>query len=321
MQGAGLVTGAGEMTDAGLDVAILLADVTGSTTLYETVGNAEAASRVGHCLGWMRDVIVAAGGIFVSSKGDDVLATFADPAAALTAAERIMAGMPMDGLSVHTGLHFGTVIATGGDIFGDAVNLTARLASLANAGEVLVSGDLARRLPGAQAAALRRLSAMRCKGKAVPVEVYAIEDDAPLQTEVLLVSGKGTVGHAASQAGGVGVTLGFDGSRYFVDEGCSVTLGRAPESDIVVSRPWVSRQHATIAVMHGRVQLTDRSSYGSYVVDALGCELVAARETIVLTGMGRISLGTSATTADAAIISYEIRAAPTAAALDDAKGA
>jgi adenylate cyclase len=309
------------MSDAGIEVAILLADVTGSTSLYETVGDAEAAVQVGSCLEWMREVVAATGGRFVSSKGDDVLATFAEPAAALTAAERIMAGMPMGGLSVHAGLHFGTVIATGSDIFGDAVNLSARLASLANAGEVLVSGDLVRRLPLAQAAALRRLSAMRCKGKALPVEVYTIEDDAPLQTEVLLVPGKGTIGHGAPQGGGVGVTLDFEGSRHFVDEGRSITLGRAPESDVVVSRPWVSRQHATIAVAHGRVELTDRSSYGSYVVDALGCEIVALRETIVLIGMGRISLGASVATADAAIISYEIRATPMSTALDQAKGA
>jgi hypothetical protein len=74
-------------------------------------------------------------------------------------------------------------------------------------------------------------------------------------------------------------------------------------------------------VAHGRVQLTDRSSYGSYVVDALGCEFVALRETVVLIGMGRISLGSSVATADAAIISYEIRAAVTPTALDEAKGA
>lgn len=297
------------MADTGSAVAILLADVTGSTSLYEAIGDAGAADQVRSCLDWMRDVVTATGGSFVSSKGDDVLATFAEPAAALAAAERIMAGMPMGELSVHAGVHFGTVIAGGSDIYGDAVNLTARLASLANAGEVLVSGDLVRRLPPGQATALRPLSAMWCKGKALAVEVYAIEDDAPLQTEIVLVPGRG-----AAAADGVGVTLDFDGSRHFIDEGGRLTLGRAPENDVVVSRPWVSRQHATIAVAHGRAQLTDRSSYGSYVVDTLGCEIVALRETIVLIGAGRISLGTSVATADAAIISYEIRATAAGAA-------
>ena len=297
------------MADAGIEVAILLADVTGSTPLYEAIGDAGAADQVRGCLDWMRDVVAAAGGSFVSSKGDDVLATFAEPAAALAAAEQIMAGMPMGVLSVHAGMHFGTVITGGSDIFGDAVNLTARLASLANAGEVLVSGDFVRRLSPMEAACLRPLSAMRLKGKALPVEVYAIEDDAPLQTEIVLVPAGGPAGPE-----GVGITLDFNGSRHMVDEGGRLTLGRAPENDVVVPRPWVSRQHATITVAHGRVQLTDRSSYGSYVVDTLGCEIVALRETIVLIGMGRISLGTSVATTDAAIISYEIRTAPATAA-------
>jgi adenylate cyclase len=309
------------MADTGVEVAVLLADVTGSTSLYETVGDADAAVQVGRCLDWMRDVAAATGGTFVSSKGDDVLVTFADPAAALTAAERIMAGMPMGGLSVHAGLHYGTVISAGGDIFGDAVNLTARLASMANAGEVLVSGALVQRLPPTQAATLRPLSAMRCKGKALPVEVYTPDEDTPLRTEVMLVPGKGAHGIGAPPVEGVGITLAFEGNRHFVDEGRSISLGRAPENDVVVSKPWVSRQHATITVAQGRVQLTDRSSYGSYVVDALGCEFVALRETIVLIGMGRISLGTSVASADAAIISYEIRATPVSTALDEAEGA
>jgi adenylate cyclase len=290
------------MAGTGDEVAILLADVTGSTRLYESIGDAEAAIRVGRCLAWMREAVTGAGGTFVSSKGDDVLATFAEPGAALAAAERLMAGMPMDGLSVHAGLHFGAVIASGSDIFGDAVNLTARLASLANAGEVLVSGDLVRRLSLTEAGCLRPLSAMRLKGKTLPVEVYTIEDDAPLQTEIVLVPA-GT----STAAEGMAVTLEFEGTRHDVAEGRSLSLGRAAENDLVVSRPWVSRQHATITVAHGRVQLTDRSSYGSYVLDALGCEIVALRETIVLVGMGRISLGTSVATPDAAVIGYAIR--------------
>lgn len=306
------------MSGSDPEVAVLLADVTGSTSLYETVGDADAMAKVGCCLDWLRNVVSATGGRFVSSKGDDVLATFAQPAAALSAAERIAAGMPVGGLSVHAGLHYGTVISTGGDIFGDAVNLTARLASMANAGEVLVSGTFVRQLPLPQAATLRRLSAMRCKGKVLPVEVYTFDEDTPMRTEVLLVPGKGGLGLGAPQVEGVGITLGFDGNRHFVEEGGSISLGRAPENDVVVSKPWVSRQHATIAVAQGRVQLIDRSSYGSYVVDALGCEFVALRETIVLIGMGRISLGTSVASADAATISYEIRAAPIATALGDA---
>jgi hypothetical protein len=55
------------------------------------------------------------------------------------------------------------------------------------------------------------------------------------------------------------------------------------------------------------MQLTDRSSYRSCLVDALGCAFGALHETTILTGAGRISLGTSASAADAALIGYQIR--------------
>jgi adenylate cyclase len=283
--------------------------VTGSTPLYEAVGDTEAARQVGCCLDSMRDVIVASGGVFVSSKGDDVLATFTEPAAALLAAEGILARMPMDGLSVHAGLHFGRVVAAGGNIFGDAVNLTARLASLANAGEVLISRDFALRLPPPRAAQLRHLNSIPFKGKTLPVDVYTLADDTPLMTEIQFVTAARPLGNGASPGEGVVVTIACGGDRHIVPEGSSISLGRAPENDVVVSKPWVSRQHATIAVARGRVQLTDRSSYGCYVVDALGCEFLALRETVVLTGAGRISLGSSVAAADAAIIGYEVRPA------------
>src|SRR3546814_20207986 len=132
-------------------------------------------------------------------------------------------------------------------------------------------------------------------------------EDPPMQNEVQHLPGMGKRGFCTTPVWRISIDLAFDGNRHVVEDGRSISLGRAPENDVVVAKPWVSRQHATIAVAHGRVQLTDRSSYGSYVVDALGCEFVALRETIVLIGMGRISLGSSVATAAAAIRPEERR--------------
>lgn len=300
------------MAQSEAEVAVLLADVTGSTPLYETIGDAEAARRVGRCLQMMREIIAATGGVFVSSKGDDVLSTFAEPADALACAEAILARMPVDGLSVHAGLHSGSVIASGGNLFGDAVNLTARLAAMANAGEVLISRDFAVRLPRAQTAQLRHLSSILFKGKAIPVDVYALTDATPAMTEMQILPARRASDERDGMTERVVVALTSGGERHIVEEGRSVSIGRAPDSDLVIDKPWVSRQHATVTVARGRVQLTDRSSYGCYVADALGCEFAALRETVVLTGSGRISLGSSASSPDAAIIGYEVRPAPSA---------
>lgn len=293
------------MQETGQELAILLADITGSTPLYEAVGDAEAVRQVRCCLDRILALVTDQGGEVVSSKGDDVLATFPEAGAALAAAAQIVRGAPAGDLAVHAGLHHGQVIRTETDIYGDAVNLTARLAALANAGEVLISSALFQRLPEGCRLDLRRLNPMRCKGKALPVEVYTFADDTPQQTEAVFLAGRQPIPGAADV--GFGLLLTVDGARHEFQWGRDVTLGRAGENDIIVNRPWVSRQHATITVGRDRVQLTDRSSYGTYITDALGCEFVALRETMVLAGAGRLSLGASASAVDTIVIGYEVR--------------
>lgn len=293
------------MHETGQETAILLADITGSTPLYEAVGDAAAVRQVRSCLDRILGLVVARAGNVVSSKGDDVLATFPEPEAALAAAAEIVRPVPETDLAVHAGLHYGNAIRTDTDIYGDAVNLTARLAALANAGEVLISSALVERLPDHHRLDLRRLNPMRCKGKALPVEVYTLADDTPQQTEAVFLVDRPPTSGAVGK--GFGLLLSVDGARHEFQSGREVTLGRAGENDIVVNRPWVSRQHATITIGRDRVQLTDRSSYGTYVTDALGCEFVALRETMVLAGAGRLSLGASASAADTVVIGYEVR--------------
>lgn len=284
------------MTETRLERAVLLADITGSTPLYETVGDAEAAQRVGRCVDWMRDVVEGGEGVFIAAKGDDVLATFQSADRALQAIETIMSGMPMGGLHVHAGLHFGALVATRDDIFGDAVNLTARLASAANPGEVLISRDLVERLSPEGAARLHPLTTLRLKGRSVPVEVYAID----VETQ-MVGTGPGAAGLATRS-----VRLRVGETERHLQEGTKLSLGRAPENDVVLSEQWVSRRHATIAVDGGRVQLIDHSSYGSYLVIADMAEITARRETVIVSGTARLSLGISTGHPDALILHLEI---------------
>ena len=293
------------MTEGERDVVIFLVDITGSTPLYESAGNAEAVRRVEACLSLVGDEISRAGGSLVQAKGDDVLAWFASPAPALDAASRIIARMPIGGLSVHAGLHCGNVVMMRGDLFGDAVNLTARLASLAVPGEVLVSRDLVERLPAGCPDILRPLDEMSLKGKAMPVEVFSLQESSPQLTEIGVVSGLGGPRQVRS---GLSVTLTYEGREHVIGEGESLTMGRDPGNDVVLGMPWVSRRHASLEVRRGRVQLVDRSSYGSFVVDAHDHEVLVHRETMTLSGQGRISLGTSPTKSDAATVGYAITA-------------
>ena len=135
------------MESAPRKLAILFADVSGSTKLYETLGDAEALATIGRCLEVMRAVCDDHGGRIVKTIGDEAMAVFPLPAnaayAAIAMQKQISALRTASGaaLAIHAGFHFGPVIDENADVYGDAVNVAARLSSLAKAGQTLISAE------------------------------------------------------------------------------------------------------------------------------------------------------------------------------------
>lgn len=296
------------MTSRALEATLLMADITGSTPLYEDIGDAAAVRRVFECLDQLRQVAVAAGGMVIHTKGDDILCSFAEPAAALAAVRKMLDGQPGHGLAIHAGIHYGHMIPMRGDVYGDAVNLTARLAALAEPGEALMSQSFVDRLPPAEAGNLQVLDHMTLKGKSMPIEVYSLRrDDAVPSTEIAFGHGSGhtRTRHLQSVAD-VHVTLRYGGQTQLCPDGSSLLIGRSAECDVLIQRPWVSRRHATVSVRHGKIEFSDRSSSGTYVSLPGGHELFLRRESVVLTGAGAISPSVRPTEAEAEVIQYRV---------------
>jgi len=146
-------------TDApatGVDLAIgeltvLFSDLTGSTALYERVGDARAFAIVEAHFRAMERAITAHEGAIVKTMGDAVMATFASPAQAVQAAAEMVAANDAQhgalGLGVKLGVHPGACLAVRAndrlDFFGGTVNLAARLQAQARAGEVVVTEETA----------------------------------------------------------------------------------------------------------------------------------------------------------------------------------
>jgi adenylate cyclase len=83
------------------------------------------------------------GGVPVKWLGDGVMFHFREPAGAVLAALQMVEQLPAAGLPpAHVGVAAGPVVAQGGDYFGRTVNLAARIAVRAGAGQVLVSGSV-----------------------------------------------------------------------------------------------------------------------------------------------------------------------------------
>lgn len=288
-----------------IPAAVLLIDVVGSTPLYERIGDVGALQQISECLDLMREITARYGGEFISSKGDDVLSLFKRPEAALKAVGQISRQLTNGSLRARVGLHFGTVIRMRGDIFGDVVNVTARLSSTANPGEVLVSQSFFEALSSESRSALRLLDSMAFKGKQEPFDVYTLrDDDGALNTQLARQS---TVfDRLASPTRHPNLLIRYEDQLRSCRNNEFVTIGRSPECDIVVPRPWVSRHHATFTISNGRARLAERSSSGTFVSTGPGLEVFVRREDVLLFGSGLISPGVRSSLSEAQILHYEI---------------
>lgn len=274
--------------------AILMADVSGSTPLYERHGDQVASKLVFECVAGMQRIANARGGEFVRSKGDDVLCLFQNPDQALIAAKEILDHGTAGSVSVHGGLHWGSVVWRGSELFGGAVNVSARLSSRAKDNEFLLSGEFTHRISPGQPIELRPMGEITLRGTAVPTEIFALlAQAAGGETRLIAQTQMFEMQRQTSTAGST-VRLSCDGWSRDVAEGEEITIGRSEDCDLVLPLPWVSRVHAAVSVRAGLVEVTDRSAAGCtlYAGDTTGYFI--RRQTISLTGNGTIELGSSA---------------------------
>lgn len=125
----------------------------------------------------VRPALAAEGGRVVKMTGDGALAEFPSAAGAILAAAAIQRALRDDPVRLRAGVHVGDVAVQEGDLFGDAVNIAARLEAAAPEGGVLVSRTAADMAGGGLGVPLRPMGGMRFKGVPRPVEVLALDLD------------------------------------------------------------------------------------------------------------------------------------------------
>lgn len=286
--------------------AILLADVSGSTALYRRHGDERASQLVFECVEGMQKIATIHGGEFVRSKGDDVLCLFASADSAIAAAGDMMIHGARGEVSLHAGLHWGLVVHRGTELFGDAINIAARLSSQAKANEVLMSRSLVNYAKNTDRATLRSLGEHTLRGINMPTEIFALlaggEDgemtNFTAQPTMIQVQRKEQVARTA-------VRLSWMNWSQDIHEGEQITVGRSTTCGLVVPEAWVSRVHAAITVRGGIVEFKDSSSAGTSLAIGNAPEFYICRQTVALTGAGSIALGGVAS-GDAPRISYEV---------------
>ena len=156
--------------------AVWFADVVGFTSLADSDEDA-ALAAVGEFQAAARAAVEGRGGRVVKFLGDGALAEFASARAALEAALALCTSFSGSGApgatAIRIGLHVGEVAGTpDGDVYGDGVNLAARLQSVAAPGEVVVSEDAARALRHSKGFRFEPIGERELKGYDQPTRVY-----------------------------------------------------------------------------------------------------------------------------------------------------
>lgn len=273
--------------------AMLFADVVGSTTIYEKLGDKPAAKLIETCLAILREAVVAHGGRVVKTIGDEVMAVFPRATAACDAAKAMQHNVnqmePVSGikLAVRIGFHYGPVLEENNDFFGDGVNTAARLAGLAKANEIYTSGATAMALPAELRMSLRDLSAIAVKGKQDELQVYqVIWEDSEEATSLVGMQSSARVEFALH------LKIG-ERSMQFPRDLNVLWLGRDQGADVQVKQKTASRRHAKIERRGVQYYLVDESTNGTYLQIDGDNEILLRRNQTILRGSGRISFGIS----------------------------
>jgi class 3 adenylate cyclase len=278
------------MTNEASNLAVLFADVAGSTRLYETVGDAEALETVGRCLTLVRVACEGYGGRVVKTIGDEVMAVFPSADQATEAAAEMQARigeLPPVGsvrLAIRVGFHFGPALEVEGDVFGDSVNVAARMAALAKGEQVILTAQTAAALAPLLRSRVREIDSLTVKGKHDDIGICELiwresdDDLTALATRPVRPAARIRLRHGSRE-----IVLG--------DSNPTVRLGRDPQNEVVIADRMASRMHARIERRRDKFVLVDQSSNGTYVTIEGEPEIHLRREEMILRGRGHVSFG------------------------------
>lgn len=132
------------------DIAVLFTDIVGSTTFFKTHGDIRGREMLRTHHHMAMSIVEEYGGSLIKEVGDSVLVYFPDPVEALKAAMKMQQSFllhnressPEDEIHVRIGLHRGKVIVEEKDIYGDVVNVAAKLTNLAGGDQIFVSHEV-----------------------------------------------------------------------------------------------------------------------------------------------------------------------------------
>ena len=294
-------------------LAILFADISGSTMLYEALGNARARQMVVRCLAMMTGRVSANRGTLVKTIGDEIMCTFPSAKAALHAAcemqEAVERGRPggETPMYIRVGFNYGEVLREEDDFHGDVVNVAARITEVARARQILATQPAVDALPPAlqhKASHIRRTSV---KGRQALLDLFQIgwrSDDGD----------SARIGNPAHRrpAGLEERLVLRHGDQELVIGGplTKATLGSDANCSMVIADAAVMPLHARVEIQLSKFFISDRSKNGTYIRFSGGDTVHIAGADTPLRGSGAILLGRPFSADPAGIIEFSVHLIP-----------
>jgi adenylate cyclase len=290
-------------------LAVLFADICGSTALYEKLGDDLARRTISRCINTMTGKILVYQGKLVKTIGDEIMVTFPSAEAAFHAAcamhTAVENDQPLDDFPLHIriGFNFGEVIHESDDVFGNTVNVAARVAAITRAGQIMATQSVYIDLPPDLKSRMRQILRAEFKGKQEYHEVYQVicEQEDTLSTRF------GMPAYRKVPDSDEEMLLRYRDQTFRINnEHKSAVLGRDETCDLVVQSDLASRLHINIELRFGKFIIADQSTNGTYIRFSDGSVVHITREEISLKGNGSISLGQSFSEHPAEVVEFSI---------------
>ena len=271
----------------------MFADIAGSTRLYNQLGDSKAEMLISTRLDIMHSITENYNGRVIKKIGDEIMCQFQNAEdAALAATEMHVKKITNDDvypLYIRVGLHYGSTIEKNNDIFGDAVNIAARMAAIAKANQTITTESFVKLLSSASKSTTRLFDSARIKGIDDEIKIYQI------LWEEGNVTTFATAQHIQQIAqANVSIVLKFNAEeRLYTDSDMSsaISIGRDKSCDITIDAKFASRSHVNLEFRRGKFVLVDHSTNGTFVKLNDQETIFIRREELPLIGDGYISLG------------------------------
>lgn len=293
-------------------MAVLYADVSGSTRLYETYGDTKASADIHLVLDILNEVAEEYDGRKIKTIGDEIMCMFQKPERTASAAIRMNEVLreacdekrfQCGELHVKMGWHYGTGIFRGDDIVGEAPTLAQQAICMAKRDEILTTKQSVDELPAILKCSCFFIDRVEAEDGSGNLDIFALPwDDDEGEATQLADSPEEIAPGGADRA----LLLRYRGKTLEMDAKFShCRIGRGEDNDLVIKGQFTSRHHGEIYYRHGRFHLCDMSTNGTAIIQPPENLVRLHREETSLHDAGTICFGGEPNSDPGAAVQYQ----------------